>query len=60
MQLTHVPNNYANCSNRLPCGVCRLTNQICPISFTGIEPTCTTNDTGTNPRFQTVLDIEGE
>lgn len=51
MQLTHVPNNYANCSNRLPCGVCRLTNQMCPIGFTSIEPTWTC-DVGTAGSFQ--------
>lgn len=25
------PNYYQYCGNRLPCGVCRLTNSICPL-----------------------------
>ena len=50
-ETTYIPDNYTNCSNRLPCGVCRLTNQMCPIGFTKIEPTWTCN-TGTAFGFQ--------
>lgn len=36
--MNYVPDNYSECSNRLPCGVCRLTNQMCPINATIIKP----------------------
>lgn len=46
-----VPNNqnWQYCYNRLPCGVCRLTNCICPMTGTTIAPswdiTCNTSET---------------
>lgn len=49
--MTYIPDNYSECSNRLPCGVCRLTNQICPINTTIIKPMWTCN-TGTDTGFQ--------
>ena len=38
------------CANRLPCGICKLTNSQCPkvcgITVNWAEVTCTTNTTG--------------
>lgn len=39
-QTTYIPDNYTSCGNRLPCGVCLLTNKPCPRGFTKLEPTC--------------------
>lgn len=33
--------NYTEfCFNRLPCGLCRLTNQFCPLASNNVEITC--------------------
>ena len=42
---TSIPDQFTNCQNKLPCGVCLLTNKPCPIGFTKVEPTwtCETN-----------------
>ena len=46
---TSIPDSYSSCVNRLPCGVCRLTNQLCPIGVTRLEPTwtCSSETSGT-------------
>ena len=44
---TFVPYDYANCSHRLPCGLCRLTNSPCPMGYIQIEPTWTCSEATT-------------
>ena len=36
---------YEYCGNRLPCGLCRLTNSICPMQIKPYEVTCGTGVT---------------
>ena len=41
--ITTTPNNYNEyCGNRLPCGICRLTNTICPLNAMPTWTSCTT------------------
>lgn len=43
--------NNSFCWNRLPCGVCRMTNMMCPIGTNGPTITWTTSGGGlTNPQ----------
>ena len=46
------------CSNRLPCGICRLTNSQCPktcgITIDWSKVTCTANSAGTTADTKTV------
>ena len=40
--------NYAEfCFNRLPCGLCRLTNQFCPVVSNKIDITCNNTNQST-------------
>ena len=36
---TTTPNYSQYCANRLPCGLCRLTNAICPLTCTATTVT---------------------
>ena len=52
MTYTNTPEDYTYCSHRLPCGVCRLTNQMCPVGSMKIEPTWTCSATASIPDYQ--------
>lgn len=35
---------YSFCGNRLPCGICRMTNSMCPLRYNGTSITWTCGD----------------
>lgn len=57
--ITNVP-NYSECTNRLPCGVCRLTNYICPVCCGPIKIDLSGSPVYNQPPYYTMATTSGK